>query len=117
MKQMRLHVVITAARSRGGRCFLLLFRNQHFRGEKHGGDRRCILQRGASDLDRIHDSAFHHILEGIRQCVVALSLREGFDFLGDNRSLFSGVLGDKAQGFFEGASNDAHAMLFILGLA
>src|SRR5262245_18891183 len=73
-------------------------------GEQQVGDAGAVLQRGASDFDRVYDAGGADVAElalvGV-VAVVLVALLAG-DLVDDYRAVFAGVFGDEAAGHLDG---------------
>src|SRR5687767_4150908 len=98
------------------RGFLLLLRNlrdQSFRREQQGGDRRRVLERRAHDLHRVDDAGVDHVLVLVGAGVVAVVTLRVLDLLDDDRAFLARVGRDPAERLFDRLADDVDADLLV----
>src|SRR5260221_1040335 len=98
-----------AARAAG---VLLLFgnlRDERFRGEEQGRDRRGVLERRAHDLHRVDDARGHEVLVLVRVRVVALFALRLFHARDDDGAFLARVGRDPAERLFDRLADEGHA--------
>src|ERR1700719_2517235 len=103
------HAAAMARTGRGHHFFSLVVGDQDFRCEHQGDDGGGVLESQPRDLRRIDDAALDQVAEltGIR--IEAEVFVLGFAHAAHHqRAFMPGILGDLAQGFFEGALYDIY---------
>jgi hypothetical protein len=86
-----------------------------FGGQQEASDGGGVLEGGAGDLGGVDDAGGDEVFVGVGGGVVAVA--EGFAFADatdDDGAIDASVVGDLANGFFEGAAEDADTEGFFL---
>src|SRR5204863_7027730 len=107
----RVAVVVSAAAA--GFFLLRSLGDDGFGGEEEAGDGRGVLERAAGDLGRVDDAGLDEVFIDAGRDVAAFGALALLDFLDDERAFIAGIVGEGAEGLFDGTLDDLHADLLV----
>src|SRR5262245_36626583 len=90
---------------------LRLLRNERLGGQHQARNRRRVLQSRANDLHRVDDALSDQVTVLARCGVEAEGAGAFLHLLDDDGAFFASVGDDLAEGFLDGAADDADAEL------
>jgi hypothetical protein len=90
----------------GSFLFLRNVSDQGFGDEYHAGDTGCILQGRPDNFGRVDDTLVDHVDELVFLSIVTDALLALLDRVDDDGTIFAGIVGDPADGFFNGFADD-----------